>query len=108
MPVNFRQTCRESQFSHPANPVTVRNPSPTTNFILLPNALRILTRYIVFDLLKVFLLTLTCMTAFLFVVLVGKEAVENGLGIVPVLRMLPYILPQAMQFAVPGQCYWRP
>ncbi len=55
-----------------------------------------------FDLLKVFLLTLTVMTAFLFVVLVGKEAVENGLGLVPILRMLPYILPQAMQFAVPG------
>ena len=34
--------------------------------------------------------------------MVGKEAVENGLGIVPILRMLPYILPQAMQFAVPG------
>jgi len=47
-------------------------------------------------------LTLTVMTAFLFVILVGKEAVENGLGLVPILRMLPYILPQAMQFAVPG------
>ena len=55
-----------------------------------------------FDLLKVFLLTLTAMTAFLFVVLIGKEAVENGLGLVPIMRMLPYILPQAMQFAVPG------
>ncbi len=64
--------------------------------------MRILTRYIVFDLLKVFLLTLTAMTAFLFVVLIGKEAVENGLGLVPIMRMLPYILPQAMQFAVPG------
>jgi len=42
------------------------------------------------------------MTAFMFVVLVGKEAVENGLGLVPIMRMLPYILPQAMQFAVPG------
>ncbi|MGI9427135.1 MAG: LptF/LptG family permease [Bythopirellula sp.] len=55
-----------------------------------------------FDLLKVFSLTLTVMTAFMFVILVGKEAVENGLGIVPIMRMLPYILPQAMQFAVPG------
>ena len=64
--------------------------------------MRILTRYIVFDLLKVFLLTLAGMTAFLFVILVGKEAVENGLGLVPIMRMLPYILPQAMQFAVPG------
>ncbi len=64
--------------------------------------MRILTRYIVFDLLKVFLLTLVSMTVFVFLVLVGKEAVENGLGLVPILRMVPYLLPQAMQFAVPG------
>jgi lipopolysaccharide export system permease protein len=64
--------------------------------------MRILTRYVVFDLLKVFLLTLMSMTVFVFLVLVGKEAVENGLGLVPILRMLPYMLPQAMQFAVPG------
>ena len=64
--------------------------------------MRILTRYILFDLLKVFLFTLLSMTVFVFLVLVGKEAVENGLGIVPIVRMLPYMLPQAMQFAVPG------
>ena len=64
--------------------------------------MRILTRYIVFDLLQVFLLTLVSMTVFVFLVLVGKEAVENGLGLVPILRMVPYMLPQAMQFAVPG------
>ncbi|MEM8945697.1 MAG: LptF/LptG family permease [Planctomycetota bacterium] len=64
--------------------------------------MRILTRYIAFDLLKVFLLTLTVMTAFLFVILAGKLAVEESLGLMPILRALPYILPQAMQFAVPG------
>ena len=64
--------------------------------------MRILTRYILFDLLKVFLFTLLSMTVFVFLVLIGKEAVENGLGLVPILRMVPYLLPQAMQFAVPG------
>lgn len=64
--------------------------------------MRILTRYILFELLKVFLLSLVSMTVFVFLVLVGKEAVENGLGLVPILRMVPYMLPQAMQFAVPG------
>jgi lipopolysaccharide export system permease protein len=64
--------------------------------------MRILTRYIVFDLLKVFLLTLLSMTVFIFLGLLGKEAVENGLGLIPILRMGPYILPQAMQYAVPG------
>jgi len=64
--------------------------------------MRILTRYILLDLLKVFSLTLTIMTALVFLVLVGREAVENGLGLVPLMRLLPYMLPQAMQFAVPG------
>lgn len=91
-------------FSLFAEPATVSRSEFTSDFLktTLSSALRILTRYIVFDLLKVFLLTLTCMTAFLFVLLAGKLAVENGLGLVPIVRALPYILPQAMQFAVPG------
>ncbi|HYO26401.1 MAG TPA: LptF/LptG family permease [Lacipirellulaceae bacterium] len=64
--------------------------------------MRILTRYILWEVSAVFLTTLATMTAFLFVALIGKEAVENGLGLMPILRMLPYMLPQAMQFAVPG------
>ncbi len=64
--------------------------------------MQILTRYLLADLLKVFTLTLVSMTAFVFLVLIAKEAVDNGLGLVPILRMIPYMLPQAMQFAVPG------
>jgi lipopolysaccharide export system permease protein len=64
--------------------------------------MRILTRYVLVELLVVFLTTLWSLTVFVFLVLVGKEAVENGLGLGPILRMLPYMLPQAMQFAVPG------
>lgn len=64
--------------------------------------MRILTRYVLFDLLKVFLLTLTGLTLLIFVVLIGKEAVDKGIGLGPLIRMAPYLLPQAMQFAVPG------
>lgn len=66
------------------------------------DSMRILTRYVVFDLLKVFLLTLTGLTAIIFIALIGKEAVDKGIGLGPLLRMAPYLLPQAMQFAVPG------
>jgi lipopolysaccharide export system permease protein len=64
--------------------------------------MRVLTRYIVFELMTVFLFVLTSMTVFMYLALVGKEAVDNGLGLGPILRLLPYMLPQAMQFAVPG------
>jgi lipopolysaccharide export system permease protein len=64
--------------------------------------MRILTRYVLFDLLKVFFITLTGLTALIFVVLIGKEAVDKGIGLGPLIRMAPYLIPQAMQFAVPG------
>lgn len=64
--------------------------------------MRILTRYVLADLLKVFLLTLTGLTLLIFIVLIGKEAVDKGIGLGPLARMTPYLLPQAMQFAVPG------
>jgi lipopolysaccharide export system permease protein len=38
----------------------------------------------------------------IFVFLMGKEAVDKGFGLGPLLRLAPYLLPQAMQFAVPG------
>jgi lipopolysaccharide export system permease protein len=64
--------------------------------------MRILTRYVLFDLLKVFLITLGGLSLLIYVVLIGKEAVDKGIGLGPLLRMAPYLLPQAMQFAVPG------
>lgn len=64
--------------------------------------MKILTRYVLLELLQVFLLTLAGLTALIFVALIGKEAVKKGLGLGPLLRMTPYMLPQAMQFAVPG------
>jgi lipopolysaccharide export system permease protein len=64
--------------------------------------MRILTRYVLFDLLKVFLLTLTGLTLLIFIVLIGKEFVDKGIGLGPLARMAPFLVPQAMQFAIPG------
>jgi lipopolysaccharide export system permease protein len=64
--------------------------------------MRILTRYILIEMLVPFAVILGSMTLFIFLGLIGREAVENGLGLGPLLRMVPYMLPQAMPFAVPG------
>ena len=64
--------------------------------------MRILTRYILIEMLIPFAVILGSMTVFIFLGLIGREAVENGLGLGPLLRMVPYMLPQAMPFAVPG------
>jgi len=64
--------------------------------------MRIVTHYVLFDLLKVFLLVLTGLTSIIFVFLMGKEAVDKGIPLGPLVRMTPYLLPQALQFAVPA------
>ncbi len=64
--------------------------------------MRILTKYVLGELLKVFLLTLGVMTLMMFVGLLGKKAVDLGLGLGGLLQLTPYVLPEAMQFTLPG------
>jgi lipopolysaccharide export system permease protein len=64
--------------------------------------MRILTRYVLFELLKVFLVSLTGMTLFFLLVGVFKEAYLQGLGFKQVLLLIPYVLPQALLFAIPA------
>lgn len=64
--------------------------------------MRRLTRYTVWEFLKVFMLALAGMTSFFVLIGIGREAVDHGLGPGPVLRMLPYILPESMRFSIPA------
>ncbi len=64
--------------------------------------MKILVRYVLAEMIKIFTLVLTGLTLLIFIGLMGKEAVDKGLGLGPLLRMTPYLLPQALQFAVPG------
>ncbi len=61
-----------------------------------------LTRYILREILTVFLLTLLGMTAVMMLVGVLQEATRHGLGLGPILQVLPYLLPNALRFAIPG------
>jgi len=64
--------------------------------------MRRLTRYVLFELVAVFLVTLTGMTLVMMLVGLGQEAVRQGLGWEPILRLMPYVLPDALRFAVPA------
>ena len=64
--------------------------------------MRQLTRYILTELLKVFLVALLGMTTVLLLAGVAQEAIRQGLGLGPILRLLPYFLPNALVYAVPG------
>jgi lipopolysaccharide export system permease protein len=54
------------------------------------------------ELVSVFVIVLAVITGLMLMIVIGKEAVDQGLGVVQVLRMLPYALPEALRFAVPG------
>jgi lipopolysaccharide export system permease protein len=62
----------------------------------------IVSRYVLRELLKVFLLTLAGMTVLMLIVGVAHEAIRQGLGPEPILKLVPYAMPNALRFAVPG------
>ncbi|NQT15950.1 MAG: YjgP/YjgQ family permease [Planctomycetes bacterium] len=64
--------------------------------------MRILTRYILVELGKVFLVSLTLLTGLMTLTLLVHEAVKQGLPPGQIMRLLPYILPGALLFAVPA------
>jgi lipopolysaccharide export system permease protein len=64
--------------------------------------MRILTRYVLSEFLKVFLLALAGLTGVVILAFLAKEAIDEGLGPGAILRLIPYVVPQALQFAVPG------
>jgi len=67
-----------------------------------PAAMRIISRYVLWDLLQVFLVALTALTLFMLVVGLVREAQQQGLGLIQILMLIPYVIPEAMRFAVPG------
>ncbi len=64
--------------------------------------MKIITRYVLWELLQVFLVALSALTLFMLVVGLVKEAQQQGLGLVQILMLVPFVIPEAMRFAVPG------
>ena len=64
--------------------------------------MKIISRYVLSELLQVFLVALSALTLFMLVVGLVKEAQQQGLGLMQILALVPYVLPEAMRFAVPG------
>jgi lipopolysaccharide export system permease protein len=63
--------------------------------------MRILTRYVTAELVKVFVVSLTALTMMMIVVGVVREALAQQLPAGQVVRLIPYILPDALRMTVP-------
>ncbi len=61
-----------------------------------------LTRYILAEILKIFVVALIALTLLILLIGVGRELLSRGLGPVAVLQLLPYVLPISLQHAVPA------
>jgi lipopolysaccharide export system permease protein len=60
------------------------------------------TRYIIAELLKVFLVALAGMSTLMLLVFLIYEAMRQGISMSAALQLIPFMLPQALCFAIPG------
>lgn len=60
------------------------------------------TRYVLAELLKVFCVTLAGMTLMMVLIGVAFEAIRQGLGLSPILQLIPFVLPNALLYSIPG------
>jgi len=61
-----------------------------------------ITRYVAWDLTRIFSKTLALLTAFFLLVLIGTEAQRMNLGPGPTIQIMQYMLPLALAFAIPA------
>lgn len=61
-----------------------------------------ISRYILAEFFKMFFITLTALTVLVLIVFVVREAVRQGLGLGPIARLMPYMLPHVLHFTLPG------
>jgi lipopolysaccharide export system permease protein len=64
--------------------------------------MRLITRYVLREIGQVFLVTLIALTSLMILIFAVQQAVAQGLGIAQIVQLLPYLLPNALLFAVPG------
>lgn len=64
--------------------------------------MRLLTRYVLCELIKVFLVTLTFLTVLMLIYGLAKQARDQGLGPVQVVRLTPFILPDMLRYTIPA------
>ncbi|MFK8112867.1 MAG: LptF/LptG family permease [Rubripirellula sp.] len=75
------------------------SPNPVLLPALMPSRL---TRYVLFEILKIFFVSLIALTLLILMIGVGRELLRRGLGAVAIVQLLPYVLPISLQFAFPA------
>lgn len=61
-----------------------------------------LTRYVLWEIFKIFFVSLVALTTLILFIGVGRELIRKGLGVLAVVQLLPFVLPISLQFAFPA------
>ncbi len=61
-----------------------------------------ITRYIAGEIIKIFVVALFSLTLLILLIGVGRELVREGLSVMAVLQLLPFVLPLSLQHSVPA------
>jgi lipopolysaccharide export system permease protein len=64
--------------------------------------MRRITRYVLVEFLKLFIVTVGCLTIMIVLGVVAQEASRRGLGPAAILKLIPYAMPIAMLYSVPA------
>ena len=89
----LRGHCVQERLGVPPN----QSNRPTRNSRLMG----ILPRYVLLELIKIFLVALFGLTMMMIVVGVVREAAQQNLPLAEIIRLIPYILPDALRMTVP-------
>lgn len=65
---------------------------------------KLITRYVFFELAKIFLVSSFAFVALMLIVGIAEEAKQRSLGPEILIQLIPYILPRALMFAMPATC----
>ena len=63
-----------------------------------------ITRYVIYELLSVFVVSVGVMTALMVLVFLIQEGMRESLTIGTIAELVPYTIPTALSFAIPGTC----
>lgn len=61
-----------------------------------------LTRYILAEIMKIFVVALIALTLLILLIGVGRTLLREGLGPLAIIQLLPFVLPISLQFAFPA------
>jgi len=64
----------------------------------------LITRYVIWEMTKIFLISSFCFVGLMVIIGLADEAISKGIGPEIIVKLIPYVIPKALMFALPATC----